>query len=560
MSLRVRLFLMLSSLVLLLVLAQWWWVKSLARGLTEDVDAVALEIGNSVADALAEGVDLDRKAVPEQRCAEDDPGCEQVMARHERIGHTTRQDQRVIEERTIVVRGNLQADDEVSASANFWVSPVSPSPATKQRHTVAYSLQVADAHCPDDAQTCLEDMAEEVFMLPAPGHAAAAGAPANTASQSLGPGRHLVLHLDRWPSSTGFAAHAAASGPRDLATGNSFQRVRFIPIPDRGVQTRLDRFSSRLLLGSGVFFLFGLLAAAVVAQRVSAPLRRLSEAAERVGEGALGTRVDAGRADPEVGRALAAFNRMSGRLARLDRAHRDLVARQHLGEIGDIAHGLAHSLRNPLNALGLSLEEIAAHANEGPQTTSLVSGARRQIRRIDRSVRSFLALASHGGTLEAVDVAELTRDVALEVLQDAAGGRRVEVDAEDVSIGNRAMVVEAIAPELRAVLQALMVNAVEASPAGAVVRVAVSAAGTGRVRVSVTDHGPGLPAAIRQHLFTPHQTTKAHGSGMGLFLAHRIATTRYAGSLRLEDRDGGGTRAVLEFGARREGDHEPAAG
>ena len=110
-------------------------------------------------------------------------------------------------------------------------------------------------------------------------------------------------------------------------------------------------------------------------------------------------------------------------------------------------------------------------------------------------------------------------------------------------------------------LQALVVNAVEASPEGGTVRIGVrpveNDGGTDdpRVLIAIEDQGPGLPAEVRERLFTPHLTTKANGSGMGLFLAHRIATNRYGGRLELEDlksTDGSGTRALLEIGPRNQ--------
>lgn len=107
----------------------------------------------------------------------------------------------------------------------------------------------------------------------------------------------------------------------------------------------------------------------------------------------------------------------------------------------------------------------------------------------------------------------------------------------------------ALTAELRAVVQALVVNAVDASPDGAVVTVRLSAA-AGRVCVEVLDEGAGVAEEIRPRLFTPHLTTKPHGAGMGLYLAHRVATGRYRGSLSLEPREGGGTRARLELGER----------
>ena len=230
---------------------------------------------------------------------------------------------------------------------------------------------------------------------------------------------------------------------------------------------------------------------------------------------------------------------------------------------------VAHTLRNPLNALGLSVEELAAGGDES-RVPELAESARRQIRRIDSSLRSFLALASqNGGAVAEIELGELVEDVALEALQDCRGKARLDLaPAEDLPP------LRAIEPELRAVLQALVVNAIEASPEGGQVTIRTAAptrsasGGTpsvgpppgerNRWRLEVEDEGPGLPAEVREKLFTPHLSTKANGSGMGLFLAHRIATSRYRGSLELIDLEGEdgqvrGTRAVLELGDRTDG-------
>jgi signal transduction histidine kinase len=356
------------------------------------------------------------------------------------------------------------------------------------------------------------------------------------------------------------------------------QVARTIPIPGRMVSSTLERFGSQLLLGNLALFAVGLAAAAWLAHRMTRPLAALAATAERVGEGDFGATVDArgpgasaerasGRiASDEVTRAVASFNRMSSRLADLDRENRRLAEAEQLSELGDVARGLAHSLRNPLNALGLSIERLGARVPEDDSSADLVDGSRRQIRRIDGALRSFLALASSGGVeSEPVDVAALARETALEALHDAAGARggaeaarapRIEVDS---AAGER-FLVSGVAAELKAILQALVVNACEATRSaeayGGLVKIRL-APGRGErgdgLTVVVEDDGPGIPESVRARLFTPHVTTKAHGSGMGLFLAHRLATARYGGALRLEARDvseGGGTRAVVELGDR----------
>lgn len=279
-----------------------------------------------------------------------------------------------------------------------------------------------------------------------------------------------------------------------------------------------------------------------MAHRLTRPLTSLTAAAERVGSGELGAAVEAGqaaRAD-EVGRAITAFNRMSARLAELDRENRRLAAAEQLSELGEVARGLAHSLRNPLNALGLAIEQAGA-------PPEVIEGSRRQIRRMDGALRSFLALASAGSAqAEPVDLAQLAREVALEALQD--GGGRVRIEVETAGAGPWS--VAAVPAELKATVQALVVNAVEASPPGGKVAIRLERRADKGVRMTIDDEGSGLRDEVRQRLFEPHVTTKPHGSGMGLFLAHRLVSGRYGGALRLEPRAASGTRVTLEVGDR----------
>lgn len=315
-----------------------------------------------------------------------------------------------------------------------------------------------------------------------------------------------------------------------------------IPIPGAGVKDAVGRFRTRLVLGSLGIVAVGLLAAAFVAHRVTRPLAALARAARTVGEGEFGARVET-REGGEVGAAIASFNLMSSRLQELEREALALKEREHLGEMGEVARGMAHALRNPLHAVGLSVDELAARLPDDPDAAAMAAAARRQIAGVDGTIRSFLALAAEGGAEEEVDVRALAEEVALAALQEARGRVRVSV-----APGGAARLT-AVAPELKAALHALVVNAVEASPDGG--EVVVSVAGEeGRAVVRVEDEGAGLPGEVRARLFTPHVTTKPSGSGMGLFLAHRIATTRYGGSLALESRAPRGTRAVLAVGPR----------
>ncbi|NMC51028.1 MAG: ATP-binding protein, partial [Desulfovibrio sp.] len=116
--------------------------------------------------------------------------------------------------------------------------------------------------------------------------------------------------------------------------------------------------------------------------------------------------------------------------------------------------------------------------------------------------------------------------------------------------------VEGIAPRsrldaslLERALDEILENAVEASPEGGRVTAAISREdgdeGTpGRIRIAVKDQGPGVSAEIAPYLFDPFFTTKAVGVGMGLSLAKRLLEAM-GGTIRLENRPGGGTAAII---------------
>ena len=535
MSLRRRLFLLLGGLICLLLVGQWLLFRSLTKAVTEDVRTVAFRVGEDILSGFSYRT-------------ESRQGGEASASHGAVLAPGTETHLVVVTSENEGAAGEAPlAGARAGAASVTWTSvdePEAVEPSGKHRV-----------------------LRREVHLKsPAP----AAGVAGATSPTVAGVGSEGVPSAER-PAD-------GAAGPflrkmvletdaaRDVLFVRGPAMKREIPIPRGAIAETLDRFGSRLLFGNLALLAAGLLAAAVVAHRLTRPLAGLTEAAERLGKGELGAEVavpggtrspngqptpsgDRSARDDEIGRAIASFNRMSQRLAELDRENRRLASAEQLSELGEVARGLAHSLRNPLNALGLAIEQVGA-------SPEVVEGSRRQIRRMDGALRSFLALASAGSAqAELVDVAQLAREVALEALQDGAG--RVRIGVEIVAAPGKvsALSVVGVPAELKAVLQALVVNAVEASPAGGQVVVRLVRGDTGEsdgVRVEIDDEGTGLPEPVRARLFEPHVTTKPHGSGMGLFLAHRLASGRYGGALRLEPRAEaiGGTRVTLEIGDR----------
>jgi signal transduction histidine kinase len=325
------------------------------------------------------------------------------------------------------------------------------------------------------------------------------------------------------------------SDDRYLVVREDDEAVHRIPIPVSPVVRQVRETMREGAAMGGLLLVVGLFASAVMSRRLTRPLRSLADSAEALGHGDLGIQVPESAAG-EVGDLQRSFNRMSARLAELEAERETWQEREHLAQLGDLSRGLAHTLRNPLHTLGLAVEELASGEGE---RQDLVATSRSQIRRIDRWLRSFLALgAEEVAEPEVTDLGVLVRAVALESVQQGAEVR-VEGGKDDLRV-------RVVPGAVRAALANLIENATEVSPKGEAVKVEI-AIENGEAVVSIVDGGPGLLEAVRERLFSPHVTTKVGGSGMGLFLARQLVVGMHGGSLEIVDGADGGTVATMRL-------------
>lgn len=324
---------------------------------------------------------------------------------------------------------------------------------------------------------------------------------------------------------------------------NRFLVVRGVPGGEEQIQLPVSptvgmvrRNMRQGLLASALLLLVGLAGAAVLAHRVTRPLRALSGGVEALGHGQLGAQVSV-TGSGEVAEVQRAFNLMSSRLSRLEGEKQRWREREQLAQLGQLAHGLAHTLRNPLNTLGLAVEELSG--GEDVERERLAATARSQIHRIDRWLRSFLALgAGQAAAPELCDVTGIVQEVVLEAIQ---AGASVSLEVPDEKVP-----VTVVPQALRAAVANLVENATQAAENGSEVEVAASRQDD-EALITVSDRGPGLPDEVRSRLFSPHVTTKVEGSGMGLFLARQLVVGLHGGRLAVRDREGGGTVAEIRL-------------
>ncbi len=271
-----------------------------------------------------------------------------------------------------------------------------------------------------------------------------------------------------------------------------------------------------------------------IARQTARPISALSEALEQLASGDLTTRVaPAGAA--ELRSLGSSFNAMAERLADArdaeQRAEREAAWR-------DVARKLAHEFKNILTPMQLSLQLIEAQIETVPETgrdafRRGLASALREVDHLNRLAGQFSQYARlPEPRFEPVELGELVRAVVEDL-----GMAGVHVHAErPVGVqGDRLLLTRAI--------HNLLLNAREASPPGTPVDIAVTER-ENRGVIEVLDRGTGLPADLQPRLFEPYVSTKRRGSGLGLSLVRDIVQ-QHDGAVALENRDGGGARAIV---------------
>ena len=193
---------------------------------------------------------------------------------------------------------------------------------------------------------------------------------------------------------------------------------------------------------------------------------------------------------------------------------RERLARsERLALVGQMLAQITHEVRNPLNAMSLNAELLAEDL-EDVEARAMLQTISDEIARLEHLTGRYLELSrGRRAELSPADPLEIVRDV-LRVEEAALAREQVEVGVE----GDAGGVAELDVDALRRGLRNLLLNAVEAG--ASTVRIAVQRDGT-RLRIDVTDNGPGMSDLEVTRAFDPFFTTKARGTGLGLAISRQ---------------------------------------
>jgi len=231
--------------------------------------------------------------------------------------------------------------------------------------------------------------------------------------------------------------------------------------------------------------------------------------------------------------------------AELARTQEQLVQRERLAALGELAAVVAHEVRNPLGVIFNSVSYIRRLIGAGNSALPMVEIVAEEAERLNHIVDDLLHFARPASPLlSPVPLLRLLEDAVRAALTDATGTVTVEwfVESElPVPVDERM---------IRQAFINLALNAVQAMPHGGTLRLSLRRAPGPRpeVQVEFTDTGSGIPADMRARIFEPFFTTKAKGTGLGLAIVKRIIES-HSGRVVLESEPGHGTtfRLFLPF-------------
>lgn len=337
-----------------------------------------------------------------------------------------------------------------------------------------------------------------------------------------------------------------------LLNDQAFAEIR-IGLSTLLVRDELDEWLGPAALTAVIALVAALIVAVLLSNIVLRPIHVIRSGLSRLGQGDLGATLDLkGDEFKELGDVFASVsNQLKATLPAGAQRSQLLELSRRVASLGRLTAGVAHEVKNPLNAMTIHLELLKAKlgSGAGPQASAehldIIAS---EIRRLDDVVQGFLKFAKpEEMTLQAVSPALLTADVLkmIEPEAEAGGVTLSSTCAADVPP------IEADASILRQALVNLAKNAIQAMPNGGRLDMSCAPTRDARVEIRVADTGVGISPENLAKIFDLYFTTKKTGTGIGLSLVYRTIQL-HNGDIDVESMPGKGTTFVIKLPQSRE--------
>ncbi|HYA15703.1 MAG TPA: ATP-binding protein [Syntrophales bacterium] len=249
------------------------------------------------------------------------------------------------------------------------------------------------------------------------------------------------------------------------------------------------------------------------------------------------------------------YHNQNRHLAGIVEMERQLEKAERLSALGHLAAGVAHEIRNPLNAISMASQRLKrefmpADEDKIREFKTLAGVIRDEIRRLDGIIEEFLTF-SKSRRLELHDypVSELLQKI-VNLIREEAASKGIKVETR---YNGTPAIIPMDVDKLEQAIINFVKNAMESISGEGSVIISVDSGGKDRVSIKISDNGCGMSVEEVERIFNPEYTTKEKGLGLGLPLAHEIIRG-HGGEIRVASRPGSGTTFEILLPRERAGD------
>jgi signal transduction histidine kinase len=222
---------------------------------------------------------------------------------------------------------------------------------------------------------------------------------------------------------------------------------------------------------------------------------------------------------------------LAGSLVELEGARAKLLIEEKLAAVGRFSSAIAHEIRNPVAMITSALTTAFSRGPDSPESREMFDIAAREASRLERLTTDFLTYAGPRSlSRQRCDVAD-----SIAYIADVCRPRAIETGVAVRREGPDELWADIDSGQLQQALLNLAMNAIEASPSGAVVTLR-GVRDNQRLRIEIENTCGPIPASAAEHIFEPFFTTKPSGTGLGLAIARSIVKA-HGGDLILSRND-----------------------
>lgn len=319
-----------------------------------------------------------------------------------------------------------------------------------------------------------------------------------------------------------------------------------ITIPISELKKEAFTIREKVIDAVAIILFFAVIVVSILAYYLIKPVRALVEATKRIAGGDLHHEIPIQSRD-ELGDLTSAFNHMVKTLAR---TQNELIRSEKLISLGRLSAGVAHEVRNPLNAMKGAIEYLQRRRGEDRLVNEYTQLVSEEIDRLSQFVSEFLYFAKELTPKPTpTDINDLI-STALNLFHEEARKKSVRFH---LNLSSDIPVTFIDPAQMTQVVLNLLINAMDALPAGGDITISSGllpppgkSAGEARIRVVVEDNGVGMTVDQSRNIFDPFFTTKDAGTGLGLPISLGIVEN-HGGQIQVASHEGSGTSIIIEW-------------